>query len=171
MTRTVPAILAALNDAANLLDLRHPYSAAFREGVAQARAQLASRVYCGTDSPVEVVAVGHTHIDVAWLWDHCQTRQKVRRSFSGMLRLFERYDAFTFFQSTPQLFRWLEKDDPSLLEALSQRIAQGRMEVDGGLWLEADCNIPSESLSCARCSTASAISKNVSARLRGAVAA
>ena len=127
-----PAILAALNDAANLLDLRHPYSAAFREGVAQARAQLASRVYCGTDSPVEVVAVGHTHIDVAWLWDHCQTRQKVRRSFSGMLRLFERYDAFTFFQSTPQLFRWLEKDDPSLLEALSQRIAQGRMEVDGG---------------------------------------
>ena len=138
-----PAILAALNDAANLLDLRHPYSAAFREGVAQARAQLASRVYCGTDSPVEDVAVGHTHIDVAWLWDHCQTRQKVRRSFSGMLRLFERYDAFTFFQSTPQLFRWLEKDDPSLLEALSQRIAQGRMEVDGGLWLEADCNIPS----------------------------
>ena len=60
-----------------------------------------------------------------------------------MLRLFERYDAFTFFQSTPQLFRWLEKDDPSLLEALSERIAQGRMEVDGGLWLEADCNIPS----------------------------
>ena len=41
-----PAILAALNDAANLLDLRHPYSAVFREGVAQARAQLASRVCC-----------------------------------------------------------------------------------------------------------------------------
>ena len=69
--------------------------------------------------------------------------RKCAAPFPGCLRLFERYDAFTFFQSTPQLFRWLEKDDPSLLEALSQRIAQGRMEVDGGLWLEADCNIPS----------------------------
>lgn len=136
-------LLAHLNNAVNLLDLRDPHSARFIRNVAQARAYLAENVYIGSNHPVQVVVSGHTHIDVAWLWDHDQTRLKALRSFSGMMRLFERYPEFTFFQSTPQLLKWLADDHPELSRQVRRRIDEGRFEVDGALWLEADCNIPS----------------------------
>ena len=48
--------------------------------------------------------VGHTHIDVAWLWRLKHTREKAQRSFSTVLRLMERYDEYVFLQTQPQLY-------------------------------------------------------------------
>ncbi len=136
-------LLACLNEACSLPDLRTPYTAAFERQIADASAYLARTVYTGAREDVTAVCVGHTHIDVAWLWDHAQTRLKAQRTFSGILRLMEQYPDFTFFQTTPQLFRWLQQDNPALFTAMKQRVAEGRIELDGAMWLEADCNIPS----------------------------
>lgn len=92
---------------------------------------------------VTVHAVGHTHIDVAWLWRLKHTREKAQRSFSTVLRLMEQYDEYVFLQTQPQLYKYIKEDCPDLYEKIKERVAEGRWEPDGGMWVEADCNISS----------------------------
>lgn len=95
------------------------------------------------DKDITVHAVGHTHIDVAWLWRLKHTREKAQRSFATVLRLMERYDDYIFLQSQPQLYQYLKEDCPEMYEKIREKVSQGRWEPEGGMWLEADCNIPS----------------------------
>lgn len=92
---------------------------------------------------VTVNVVGHTHIDVAWLWRLKHTREKAQRSFSTVLRLMELYDEYIFLQTQPQLYKYVKEDCPELYEKMKQKIAEGKWEPDGGMWVEADCNISS----------------------------
>lgn len=94
-------------------------------------------------SPVTVHGVGHTHIDVAWLWRLCHTREKAMRSFSTVLRLMEEFPEFLFLQSQPQLYAYVKEDCPELYEGIRKKVADGSWEPDGAMWLEADCNISS----------------------------
>lgn len=95
------------------------------------------------DSDVTVNVVGHTHIDVAWLWRLKHTREKAQRSFSTVLKLMDEFDEYIFLQTQPQLYQYLKTDSPELYERMKARIAEGRWEADGGMWLEADCNLSS----------------------------
>lgn len=95
------------------------------------------------NTDITVNYVGHTHIDVAWLWRLKHTREKAQRSFSTVLRLMERYDEFVFLQTQPQLYKYIKEDCPELYEGIKKRVAEGKWEPDGGMWVEADCNISS----------------------------
>lgn len=92
---------------------------------------------------VTVNVVGHTHIDVAWLWRLKHTREKAQRSFSTVLRLMEKYDEYVFLQTQPQLYKFIKEDSPKLYAKIKERVAQGKWEADGGMWVEADCNLSS----------------------------
>lgn len=94
-------------------------------------------------SDITVNVVGHTHIDVAWLWRLKHTREKAMRSFSTVCKLMDEFDEYFFLQTQPQLYQYVKQDCPELYEKMRQRIAQGRWEADGGMWLEADCNLSS----------------------------
>jgi len=101
---------------------------------------------CENFKPLEGVVtdvVGHTHIDVAWLWRLKHTREKAMRSFSTVLRLMEEFDEYVFLQSQPQLYKFIKNDSPAIYEGIKKRVADGKWEADGGMWLEADCNISS----------------------------
>ncbi|MEW4368323.1 alpha-mannosidase [Paenibacillus kandeliae] len=95
------------------------------------------------EHPVLVTAVGHTHIDVAWLWRLKHTREKAARSFSTVLRLMEHDPEYIFLQTQPQLYDYIKQDYPELYERIKERIAEGRWEAGGGMWVEADCNLTS----------------------------
>ncbi len=95
------------------------------------------------DSDVTVYAIGHTHIDVSWLWRLKHTREKAQRSFSTVLRLMEEFPEYHFLQTQPQLYQFMKKDSPEIYEGIKQRVKEGRWEADGGMWLEADCNVTS----------------------------
>src|SRR5690606_2313498 len=98
----------------------------------------------GTDPERPVVtAVGHAHIDLAWLWRQEHAREKAQRTFATVLHLMDQYPEYRFMHSSPQLYRWLERDHPELFERVSQRIAGGQWEITGGMWVEADTNLPS----------------------------
>jgi alpha-mannosidase len=86
---------------------------------------------------------GHAHIDLAWLWPLAETRRKIRRTFSTVLMLMDIYPDFTFNQSSAQAYAWIEEDDPALFAQIKERVAEGRWETTGGMWVEADCNVPS----------------------------
>ena len=133
-----------LSDALNLLDLRDPYSRAFHASVENARAFMKDKYYAplkNTEPEAIADCVGHTHIDVAWLWDENQTRHKAARSFATMLRLMELYPDFKFMSSQPQLYQYVKEDHPGLFEKIRKAVSDGRWEPEGGMWVEADCNI------------------------------
>ncbi|MEK0316807.1 alpha-mannosidase [Cohnella sp. 56] len=137
-------LLAAADRAFLLVDWSRPGSEAFYDSVAQAadalRAQLSK---LNKTHPVTVRAIGHTHIDVAWLWRLTHTREKAARSFSTVLRLMEKYPEYVFLQTQPQLYAYLKQDYPELYAQIRERVKEGRWEAGGAMWLEADCNLTS----------------------------
>lgn len=90
-----------------------------------------------------VSAVGHAHIDTAWLWPLRETVRKCARTFSTVLALMERYPEYRFVVSQAQQLAWMRDHYPDLWTRLRARIAEGRIEPTGSMWVEADCNIPS----------------------------
>ncbi|MBI5865059.1 MAG: alpha-mannosidase [Planctomycetes bacterium] len=95
----------------------------------------------GEPSTSRAIAVGHAHIDTAWLWRTRETRRKCLRTFATMLRLMERHPDFRFACSQPQQYRWVEKDAPALFEQIRRRVREGRWEAIGAMWVEPDCNL------------------------------
>lgn len=90
-----------------------------------------------------VIAVGHTHLDTAWLWPFAETRRKFVRSVANQLELMDRYPAHHFSASSAQHYAWLAEDAPELFARVRERIDEGRWSVVGGSWVEPDCNLPS----------------------------
>ncbi|MBD2844108.1 alpha-mannosidase [Paenibacillus sp. IB182496] len=138
-------VLQALDRALRLLDWAEPGSPDFYASAAAAGASLRAALAALPDkrAAVTVTCVGHTHIDVAWLWRLRHTREKAARSFATVLRLMEQYPDYLFLQTQPQLYAYLKQDYPQLYEQIKARIAEGRWEAGGAMWLEADCNLPS----------------------------
>jgi alpha-mannosidase len=137
-------LLTAVNRAFLLIDWAKPGSERHYATIGEARDWLRGEIErAGKSHAVRITTVGHTHIDVAWLWRLQHTREKSARSFSTVLRLMERYPEYTFLQSQPQLYAYIKEDYPELYAQLKQRIDEGRWEAGGTMWLEADCNIPS----------------------------
>ncbi|WP_440115395.1 alpha-mannosidase [Paenibacillus sp. QZ-Y1] len=87
--------------------------------------------------------VGQSHIDIAWLWPVRETVRKSSRTFSTMCTLMEEYPEFVYSQSQPQLYAFVKEHYPELYERIKARIAEGRWELVGGMWVEPDLNIPS----------------------------
>lgn len=84
---------------------------------------------------------GHAHLDLAWLWPVEETHRKARRTFASVLGLMERYEDFTFNQSSAQLYSWVEEGDPEMFRRIRDRVAEGRWEPVGGMWVEPDCQM------------------------------
>lgn len=97
---------------------------------------------CGNADAI-VNYVGHTHIDVAWLWTLAITKEKAQHSFATVLALMERYPEYIFMSSQPQLYEYVKEGAPELYEKIKEKVREGRWEVDGAMWLEADCNLSS----------------------------
>ncbi|MEM8881566.1 MAG: glycoside hydrolase family 38 C-terminal domain-containing protein [Pseudomonadota bacterium] len=137
------AILSALDAAFLVLDTRDPLDDAFRASVGPAMARLKHGLgAAGPPLDVTLHAAGHAHMDVAYLWPIAQIRQKNARTYSNVLRLMERHPEFHFSHSQPQLYAWTEQDYPEIFEQIRARVAEGRWEVLGGMWVEPDANMP-----------------------------
>ncbi len=138
-------IQTVLNDTINLLDMRTPHSAAFDASVEKAIAYIGENLYekMGGYDDIIATCIGHTHIDVAWWWTVAQTREKVVRSFATVLKLMEEYPNYKFMSSQPVLYYFLKQRYPELMEKIKEKVREGRWEPEGGMWLEADCNLTS----------------------------
>lgn len=139
------ALLACLNDAYKVLDLRAGWqSERFAESAHRALAllqeSLPHRSGESATTPT-IIATGHAHLDVAWLWPLWRTRQKVAHTVANALHLMERYPDYHFSMSQPQVYAYLKEDDPALYARMKAAIAAGRFEPVGMMWLEPDCNV------------------------------
>lgn len=138
------SLLRLLDRALLLLDWSRPGSGDFYASVSAASEWLRSELaQLPKHHPVTVQCIGHTHIDVAWLWRLRHTREKAARSFSTVLRLMELYPDYVFLQTMPQLYAYIKEDYPEIYAQIQERIREGRWEAGGAMWLEADCNLSS----------------------------
>ncbi len=88
-------------------------------------------------------AIGHAHIDSAWLWPLRETRRKCARTFSSAVTLMDTYPEYRFACSQAAQYSWIEHDHPELFERIRTKVAEGRFVPVGSMWVEADANLPS----------------------------
>ncbi len=88
-------------------------------------------------------AVGHAHIDTAWLWPLRETVRKCARTFSTAVALMDEYPDYRFACSQAQQYAWMKERYPDLYRRMREKVANGQLEPVGSMWVEADCNIPS----------------------------
>ncbi len=93
------------------------------------------------DVAMRISAVGHSHLDLGWLWPIRETIRKGARTFATALANMELYPDYVFGASQAQLFQWMKDRYPGLYKRVKRKVAEGRFEVQGGMWVEADTNI------------------------------
>nr|WP_281495980.1 glycoside hydrolase family 38 C-terminal domain-containing protein [Marivita sp. S6314] len=96
----------------------------------------------GAPLDITLHGIGHAHMDIAYLWTIDQIRLKNARTYSNVLRLMDRDPEFRFSHSQPALYDMMAQDYPDMFERIKARVAEGRWEVMGGMWVEPDLNIP-----------------------------
>ncbi|MEU9480268.1 glycoside hydrolase family 38 C-terminal domain-containing protein [Streptomyces sp. NPDC048191] len=89
-----------------------------------------------------ISAVGHAHIDSAWLWPLRETVRKVARTTSNMTALLEDEPEFVFAMSQAQQWAWVKEHRPEVWARVKKVVAQGRFVPAGGMWVESDTNMP-----------------------------
>ncbi|MFE7795922.1 alpha-mannosidase [Streptomyces sp. NPDC057460] len=87
-------------------------------------------------------AVGHAHIDSAWLWPIRETKRKTSRTFSNVTALAEEYDEFVFACSQAQQYEWVRDNYPHVWARIQQAVKNGQWAPVGGMWVESDGNLP-----------------------------
>ena len=138
-TARAAQVLRALDRAANVVDPRD-----VRGSAGAVRAVLAPVLAKPAVATAHhYAAVGNAHIDTAWLWPLRETVRKCARTFSTALSMMDRNPDFRFAVSQAQQLAWMRDRYPAIWERIRKRVADGRFEVVGSMWVEADCNVPS----------------------------
>ncbi|MBE1877443.1 alpha-mannosidase [Myceligenerans pegani] len=131
-------ILQALDDGLDVLDLQDIPGTA-----PAARAALAPALEARADASAhEISAVGHAHIDSAWLWPVRETIRKVARTASSMTDLIDRTDDFAYGMSSAQQYAWIKEHRPEVWDRVKRAVAGGRFLPLGGMWVESDTVMP-----------------------------
>ncbi|EZP27970.1 alpha-mannosidase [Microbacterium oleivorans] len=131
-------VLAALGRAVDAVDPDDVAGTA-QAGRDELRAALSAPA---SASAHQLTAVGHAHIDSAWLWPIRETVRKVARTFSNVLDLMRTEDDFVFAASSAQQYAWMKEYYPELFERMRDAVAAGRFAPVGGMWVESDTNMP-----------------------------
>lgn len=135
--------LRILVKAFGLVDYTEAGSSSFYESIGKAYEYLDGKLDGRGKPDVSVSLLGHTHIDVAWLWRLKHTREKAARSFSTVNRMMENYPYYHFLQTQAQLYDFIKEDYPDIFEKIQQRVKEGKWEPSGSMWVECDCNLVS----------------------------
>ncbi|HBN86074.1 MAG TPA: alpha-mannosidase, partial [Clostridiales bacterium] len=113
---------------------------AFEEAIRLLETQLVMK---NGDYPLKITAIGHGHLDLAWLWPKREAVRKAARTLTSAIYLTEKYPGYVFGVSQPQMLQWMKEIYPDLYQRIQEAVKQGRIEPQGAMWVEADTNLPS----------------------------
>ncbi|MBT2384127.1 glycoside hydrolase family 38 C-terminal domain-containing protein [Streptomyces sp. ISL-11] len=131
-------ILRAVERALDAVDLQDVGGTA-----ARARERLADVLSAPAHASAHrISAVGHAHIDSAWLWPLRETVRKVARTTANMTALLEDEPGFVYAMSQAQQFAWIKEHRPEVYARVKKAVADGRFVPVGGMWVESDTNMP-----------------------------
>ena len=126
---------------------RHASEEAFRKSIRDALA-ISRPFFSGHNSRTfgKIGYIGHSHLDTAWLWPVAEGVRKCARTYANALHLMEQYPEYRFFQSSALHSEWMKLYYPTIFTDMKKRVAEGRYEPNGGVYVECDCNITSGEL-------------------------
>ncbi|GAA3937520.1 alpha-mannosidase [Microbacterium soli] len=131
-------ILQALDDALDVLDLQR-----IVETAPDAREQLAEVLASPADASAHrIAAIGHAHIDSAWLWPVRETIRKVARTTASMTTLIDEQPEFLYGMSSAQQYAWIKEHRPEVFARVKDAVKAGRFLPLGGMWVESDTVMP-----------------------------
>jgi alpha-mannosidase len=131
-------LLRACDEAVNLLDPADPST--YGPARIALREALESR---NGGSAHEISALGHAHIDTAWLWPLRESIRKCARTFSTQLAYLREHPEYVFCCSQAQQYAWMKEYYPQIFEGIRDAVRRGQWEPVGSMWVEPDCNLPS----------------------------
>lgn len=141
---TLPAGDALLDRlAADLAEVGDSLDCEDDASVAAARAKLRPWFESKEKPALQVHAIGHGHLDLAWLWPIRETIRKGARTLASVLYNLEKYPDYRFGCSQPQLFAWIKTHQPALYSKIKDAVRTGGIEPQGTFWVEPDCSMPS----------------------------
>ena len=133
----------ALEKACNIIDIELPDDEFF-ESVLSAREVLKPVLACkNSETTPTIYAIGHSHLDLQWLWTLEETRRKIARTVGNQMQIIRKYDDYKYIQTQPWLLDILKNEYPDLYFDVKAAVKDGKIIVEGGMWVEADVNIPS----------------------------
>jgi alpha-mannosidase len=88
-------------------------------------------------------AVGHGHLDTAWLWPIAETYRKCLRTWTNQLAIMDAYDDYKFACSAAFHYHFMKDKHPEIYKRVKQKAKSGQWIPVGGTWIEPDCNLPS----------------------------
>ncbi len=94
-------------------------------------------------SKLNVHMIGHSHIDMNWLWTWPDTVEVIRRDFKAVLSLLDDYPELNFSHSQPATYDVFQQEEPELFQKVLAHIQSGRWEPTTMTWLEGDVNMAS----------------------------
>ena len=125
-------------------DFENEEEGVFREQIRQADRILKQVLQAANSASAPYAGlIGHSHMDTAWLWHMGETEKKCARTYANQMNLMDQYPEYTFVQSSAYHSDIIKRMYPDLFEDMKKRVAEGRYEPNGGVWIECDCNIPS----------------------------
>ncbi|TWU21839.1 alpha-mannosidase [Bythopirellula polymerisocia] len=96
----------------------------------------------------ELSAIGHAHIDTAWLWPLAESYRKTVRTFSSAVRNMDDYPEFLFACSQAYQYECIERQNPDLFGRILAKTDSGQWVPVGGTYIEPDCILPSGESLC-----------------------
>ncbi len=131
-------ILRVIDRALDRIDLQDVPAKA-----ADARAELTEAFHApARASAHRVSAVGHAHIDSAWLWSVRETIRKVARTTANVTDLMDAHPEMRYAMSSAQQFAWLREVRPEVFARVADKVKAGQFLPVGGMWVESDTNMP-----------------------------
>lgn len=103
---------------------------------------LESGIKKGANPYFNIHAIGHSHLDLAWLWPIRESKRKAARTLSTAIRNQNKYKNYIYGISQPQQLEWIKNDYPELFKEFKKNYESNRIELQGGMWVESDVNIP-----------------------------
>lgn len=91
---------------------------------------------------IEVLCMGHAHIDMNWMWGYQETVDAVICTVQTALMFLEEYPDFKFSLSQANVYAIVAKYRPDMLQKIKQYVKEGRWEVIASTWVENDMNLP-----------------------------
>lgn len=121
--------------------LAEAYASFTRGDMIAARAALAPALAKPSGSAFVFDAIGHGHLDLAWMWPIRETRRKAARTYATALANIAHYPGYVYGTSQPQQLQWIKEEHPALYARVKEAVLQGSIELQGGFWTECDTNL------------------------------
>ncbi|RFA12441.1 hypothetical protein B7R22_15030 [Subtercola boreus] len=127
---------------ASIRDALHTSYERFAAGdLRGARRALAPSLAARSESDFVYSAIGHGHLDMAWLWPLRETHRKAARTYIRAVNTIEEHDGYLYGTSQPQQLLWMKQEQPALYDRVKQAVEAKRIELQGSFWVETDTNL------------------------------